>query len=606
MIGLSMWLCAGTAVAQESEEAATVAPAPEPEEVPAEAVAPPSDPPTKERKNPVSVSFSEDFEFRIQNFDPAPLVRVAGPPPKFIEQVNRLTGRVSAGSFFANVQVDQVAFAGLPYLLDGNRVADPPRLILNCGLPECVQSPFGEYVYANPEKVAAGYDGDKVSFTVGDFYSAFGYGGSLNVNRNVDIDIDTSIQGARVVASPGNWEITGLAGTLNRQQVFADNPNVGLLEGDLRHLIAGARVERFGLGPADLGVHAVGYDFADTYGFQGALDEVGTSMDAVVAGGTVALYGVAGIDWVFEGDLYGFPLNEAGESELFIGGVPEPGHALFGSASFFVGSTIWQVDAKKYRNVNRINRPTAGEQYQSVIPPTLEYERAINFNTAASVLSNDVFGGRIRMDLALGAATPYIAVSAFRDTDLENASQHAPAPENIGQILGGAEVLLDDFTVLANALARAEWRDGDQGRDMQLYTDIDLKFPLVGHAHADLILIGQRFLAGPERENFVDAEGLDNRDGDWTELNASLSVLPLPDFGITGFLDYTTNPFAQNGGNLGGPNNYGAIEVFWKPASAWTVKAFHGGYAAGIRCSGGQCRNVPAFTGTRLAITGTF
>jgi hypothetical protein len=75
--------------------------------------------------------------------------------------------------------------------------------------------------------------------------------------------------------------------------------------------------------------------------------------------------------------------------------------------------------------------------------------------------------------------------------------------------------------------------------------------------------------------------------------------------GVTGFLDYTTNPFAKAGGNLG-PYNFGAVEIYVKPSSAWTVKAFHGGYAAGIRCSGGQCRMVPAFTGTRLAVTGTF
>ena len=81
-----------------------------------------------------------------------------------------------------------------------------------------------------------------------------------------------------------------------------------------------------------------------------------------------------------------------------------------------------------------------------------------------------------------------------------------------------------------------------------------------------------------------------------------------------GLANYTSSSFnvrkdgSNNGGNLkeDWPAAYGAVELFWKPTSSWTVKAFHGGYAAGIRCSGGQCRNVPAFTGTRLAVVGTF
>ena len=66
----------------------------------------------------VSLSFTDDLEIRLQNFDPSPLVRVDGPPPKFIEEVNRFTGRAQAGPWGFNVQVDQVAFIGLPYAVD--------------------------------------------------------------------------------------------------------------------------------------------------------------------------------------------------------------------------------------------------------------------------------------------------------------------------------------------------------------------------------------------------------------------------------------------------------------------------------------------------------
>lgn len=555
-----------------------------------------------EAKEPaVSLSFTDDLEIRLQNFDPSPLVRVGGPPPKFIEEVNRFTGRAQAGAWGFNVQVDQVAFIGLPYAVDGVVVREPPDLLLNCGLESCVQNPFGDYVYVNPEKMAVSYATDDVSVTVGDLYAAFGYGLALNVNRNVDIDIDTSIQGARVVARPGDWEFTGLAGTLNRQQVFADNPNFATLQGDLRHLVAGARAVRHDIGPASVGAHAVAVDFTQTYGVAGALEEAGSSVDAAMAGGTVELYGVAGMDWQFEGDIAAFPLDEQGRNILFTDGVPEMGHSLYGSTQFLIGQTFWQIDGKKYKNFQRMNRPLAGEQYQIIVPPTLEYERATNFNTAAAVLSDDIYGGRVRMDVALGSLTPYLSAAAFRDSDLENAAQHAPTPETIVMGQAGLQVLTDELTVLTNVLGRVEKRDEDFGQDVQIYGDVDVKFPLIGQSHADVIVFGQHFIAGPEATVFGD-----DVVPSWDELSLSATVAPTHDFGITGYFDYTTNPFANNGGNLGNPNLYGAVEAYFKPTSAWTLRAFHGGYAAGIRCSGGQCRAVPAFTGTRLAITGSF
>jgi len=561
----------------------------------------------EKEKSKVSVSFTDDFEFRVQNFNPAPLVRVGGPPPKFIEQVNRFTGRASLDRWAINLQVDEVAFVGLPYSIDGQTVRRPPPLVLPCGRDDCGVDPIGEpnaQVYANPEKVGVTYESPRFSWVAGDFYAAFGYGAALNLNRNVDIDIDTSIQGTRLVYRPGEWQFTALAGTLNRQQVYADNPNVRFLEGDLRHLIYGARVERFNLGKANLGLHTVGYDFVDptSYGFAGAIDQVGTRMDAAVAGATLELFGVGGVDFQFEGDVIGFPTDADDDNRLFPAGEPTTGHALYGSASFLAGATTWTIDAKRYLNINRVNIPTAGEQYQSIIPPTLEYERAINFNTAAAITSNDIFGGRIRMDLLLGRVTPYVAVAAFRDADLiANAAQHAPTPENIGVVRAGVEALWDDYTLLANAQGRAEVRDEGQGADIQYYADVDFKFPLPGDAHGDIVVFGQRFLAGPEKAEFVG-----ENDGDWTELSVSLTVAPFHWGGVTGFFDYTTNPFAQRGGNLFDEYTFGAVEVYVKPSSAWTLRLFHGGYAAGIRCSGGQCRFVPAFTGSRVAIQGSF
>lgn len=549
----------------------------------------------------VTLTFSNDFEFRFQEWDISPLVRVAGPAPRFIEQVNRFTALAGIGRWSLNLQVDEVLFIGTPYLLDGVRTTAPPPLITDCNSPPCIRTPYGDNFYANPEKVALSYVGDDIEFTVGDFYTVFGYGAALNLNRNVDIDIDTSIQGVSVKATPGEWEITGIAGTLNRQQVFADFINVERLQGDFRHLVAGARATRHAIGPASIGAHAVAYDFTTEYGFDGVREEAGSSLDAMIGGATLDLYSVAGADWRFEADVVGFPRNELDQNILFPISQPTTGHSLYGGAQFFLGNTVWQVEGKKYKDFQRVNGITGGaEFYQVLTPPSLEYERAVNPDSQAALISNDISGGRVQMDVIAGRTTPYVALGFFRDNDLTNSAQKGPAPETIGVVGAGVESLLDDFTLLANFQGRYEQRDGEgNGRDAQLYGDIDFKFPLVGEAHGDLIIFGQRFWGGRYAEDPPD------QTHNFTEASVSLTIAPSHSMGVTGYFDYTTNPVAQMGGNLG-PTNFGAVEIYLKPSTAWTVRAFYGGYAAGIRCSGGQCRLVPAFTGARLAVTGTF
>ena len=51
---------------------------------------------------------------------------------------------------------------------------------------------------------------------------------------------------------------------------------------------------------------------------------------------------------------------------------------------------------------------------------------------------------------------------------------------------------------------------------------------------------------------------------------------------------------------------YGAVELQWRAWDSGVVKAFYGAYRAGIRCAGGQCRNLPGFDGARLTFDATF
>ena len=106
-----------------------------------------------------------------------------------------------------------------------------------------------------------------------------------------------------MLARPGAWDITALMGQLNRQQVFQDNPNMGIPQ-DRRHLVAGVRAERFGLGPANIGVHGVAYNFLKEPGLAASGEGFSTTPDAIISGGTLELMGVAGVDVFVEGDLF--------------------------------------------------------------------------------------------------------------------------------------------------------------------------------------------------------------------------------------------------------------------------------------------------------------
>lgn len=535
----------------------------------------------------VSVTVTDDFELRywvspdrLPGFEDRAVFN-------YFEQVNRLNLSVGSGSWTFLAQVDEVVLTANRYVLDGEQYWE--RDLLS---PE-VYWPFGPSWYVNPEKLGARYAGDEVTVKLGDYYAAFGTGLGLNLNRNVDIDIDTSIQGAHMLLRKGAWDFTVLVGQANKQQVAMDNPNLGIT-GDRRHTIAGVRLERFGLGPANLGVHASMFDFVGDTGLGPGFSELGTAPDVVITGATAELLGVAGIDWTLEGDLFSFPTRVA-----WGGNDPSPGYALYGSGVWYLGATTWQLEGKRYLNAERANTPVASEAYEVVVGPTLEYERAITEDSAAAVNSNDIWGGRLRVDWTAvpGEAIPYLSVAVFRDLDLAGVHFN-DRPETVLHPLLGIEVFAEDFTLLLNAGYRHDARDGGGftgDADRQVHGDVDFKVPLIGHLHLDVAGAWEWFRWG---DNSL-------QQSDYTEIESALSLLYGGDVAITLFTDYTDNPLVDTKGNFS-DDLYGAVELQYKPTTALTLKAFGGAYKAGIRCSGGQCRLLPGFEGVKVSAVGTF
>lgn len=547
-------------------------------------------PPASEGSGGAAVTFTDDFELRYWVVDQ----RLADPSDvpvfNYVEQVNRFNANASVGHWGFAAQVDEVTLWLDRYYLDDELFLE--RDLTTEGLPNVFgNGAVGDTAYATLEKVQASVEGDKGTLSLGDAYVAFGRGIALNLNRNVDIDIDTSVQGVKAILRPGAWDITLVAGQANRQQVFQDNPNVSI-EGDRRHLVAGVRAERFGLGPANLGAHAVVYDFVDDPGFAASVEEL-APFDAVIGGATAELIGVGGADVYVEGDVFGYGPDQPSP----LGPDASPvGYAAYGSFAVYPKPFVLLVELKRYEQAERVNATLAPELYEVAVAPTLEYERVTTEDSSATLNSNDVVGGRAQLDWSAipQHLVPYVAVALFRDWDLGGLHFNR-APETIVHPMIGTELLAKEVSLLLNVGYRLDLRDDGFGADRQAHGDLSFTFPVVGELSGAISAQVEDYRWG---ENALQQQDYFEAETGWTLAYGSRVAL-------TAFLDDTTNPLVDTTGNLT-HDLYLAGELQVKPAAAWTIKAFYGAQKAGIRCSGGQCRQLPGFDGARVSVVGTF
>ncbi len=542
------------------------------------------EPPSSASAGSSSVTLHESFQLKYRRIDQRLPDPADVPIFDYVEQINRLVTTASSGAWTFGVQVDEVAlFANRYYFVD--ELVVERDLVLD-GTPNVFPMQFDAYVV--PEKARAEVTGEWGQLLLGDAYAAFGRGVALNLNRNVDIDVDTSIQGARALLRPGSWDVTVIAGQANRQQVFQDNPNGGI-RGDLRHLVVGARAERYGLGPANLGAHAVVFDFVETAGWAGSVEGLG-GPDAAVFGLTTEL-ALGGLDLYVESDGFAYgrdhpsPLGE-GASDL--------GYAVYGSAAAYPGPLVVLLEGKRYLQAERVNASLATELYEVATAPSLEYERVILEDSTATLNSNDVWGGRVEVAWSAipGELAPSLAMGVFRDVDTTGLHFN-DVPETVFHPLIGTEWIASEIALLANAGYRHDERDGSQaGADRLAHGDVTFDFPLPGRLSADVSLAALRFWWGINGEL---------QQAPFSQAETSYSLTWGGKVTATWSLDYTTNPLVDTTGNLS-ENLYTGGQLQLKLGSDLVLKAFYGVQKAGIRCAGGQCRKLPGFDGAQVSL----
>lgn len=525
----------------------------------------------------------EEFRFRYYQSD----ARLADFPDEpvfdYQEAVQRLVVIGGAAPLTLGVQLDAVALFSNQYELDG--VLTDERELWGDGL----SGPHPNWWFGI-EKFWATGSGGALRWTLGDTYTAFGRGLALNVVKNTDIDVDTSLRGVHGTVSAGDWEVAVVSAIANPQQVRLENPNIAM-RADRTHAVHGVRVDRYGR--VHLGLHGVAYQFArELAPDQSPFASLAGAVDAGVVGASLEASGVGPFDLGGEFDWIAYNADDLGA---------EHGYAAYLSAAAYPGIASVLVEGKLYRDTEWLNQFAALDGYEVATGPSLEYERAITEDSSATLNSNDIAGGRVRADFALGkngnVLTPYVSAAAFRDEDLGGVHFNTE-PETVVHGVGGIVAVVGEFHVLANAGYRMDLRDdapqGNAG-DTTLHADVALTIPLPHHLSLELAPSVLQYHWG---ENPV-------QQADYVDFSSTTALKIGTPWAVLLYADYSDNPIITSTGNVSDAV-YMAGEVQWQPTSATTLKLFYGAYRAGIRCAGGQCRSLPGFEGARASFTANF
>jgi len=509
------------------------------------------------------------------------------PTHNYFEWVQRLNLQVSKEGLSIGLQWDKVALFSNRYVLDGAELASWPLY------EEGVLSPFDDaYFLIEKLSVKRTFDGWEV--TVGDTYASFGRGMALNIVKNTDIDVDTSIRGAKTIVHAGKTDLSFVTGLTNQQQVSMEYPNFAI-DSNTSHMVTGARAEYFDT--FGVGAHAVAYRFVraldESYG--SPLVRYEEDVDAAVYGATLDLPNLLGMDFFVESDVYDYSATE------MTGGMDGlKGYATYGSIAAYPGRAAVLLELKKSTDTERLTTFTSTEGWEPANMPTLEYERVITEDSVAAVDSNDIQGARLRVDYSAipGTLTPFVAVAYLQDDDTGGLHFNR-SPETVVHPVMGMEWQSGLVGLQLNGGHRVDTRqDTALGQDTLSHIDGALHIPLFGAESLEIDVDAKKFHWG---ENEV-------QQADFTEMANALAWHHGEDLVFVFFQDWSDNPLIQSTGNLAAidPDLYGAAEVQWKASDSTMVKAFYGAYKAGIRCAGGQCRQLPGFNGAKLSVRGVF
>lgn len=487
---------------------------------------------------------------------------------------NRLNLKLAIDAFTFSARLDTSTFIGRP------ASADPPYLDR----------------YA-PEKLSAGYRGDRLQVDLGDFYASIGRGIALRIRKTDELSEDTTLLGGKARTQLGPVELTALAGLSNPTNT--DGVTEKTLE-DPYDLITAADVSWRPLDWLVWSAHTVWVKIDPLERNNEARNRVQMSdlpSWALVAGSRLELPAL--VDWM---DAYA-ELDWL-EKDLKLEDLPaENGWALYLNGNFYLGDWTITAECKAYRDYQLYTWTDTGdyqsEQIDYIRPPTLEPENMEVRN------NHDVAGGRLQLDWRPGGGDTLLFANYagfVADDGKDPVTRERRSRWIYNLRLGAEQDFLERGRAKLDAGLREEVPDWAGIHRHLIYLNVDIKIPL--STRHSLELHGTNWWVHEhDRPPFAaQANVKDTLKGELT-----LGWLWSPYLSTGVIVGYDTDRSGSRELDVFFVNQQGAYRqmflagtVSLNLASRVVIKLLAGQLRGGDKCVSGACRTFPPFSGVRL------
>ena len=547
--------------------------------------APPQSPPA----DPWSLSVSEEGSLRDWLDDP----KTAG-DQSFHDGMNRLYAVLAKGSVELGLQLDlALSDRNSSQTLTGTFTPKPPAW------PELVvastRAVRGTAYGVVVEKKFLHWKGEHADVRVGDSYRSVGRGMVLALIRNSPLDIDTSIDGAQAQLSTDAVDVAGWAGEANPQTISVQFPN--RIGRDVRDHVGGGQ----------LTAHA---PFGDVSVFGNAIEADPHAPSVVLLqGDTFSVHHTAAGGASFSASNLGGTTDVYLEADTArIEGLGSTssrtlsGEGYYASLTSYLPAFTLQIEGKRYYRMELLSFRESGtvpHVYDYSTPPTLEKEDIIDFHTTEAANSNDILGGRAIASRSFGSELVHLTYAHFEDHgEILNLGVTKNENARIQHVYGTVERRSAGHYWQATAGCRYETHLANPSEhDVQVHADADVLFPVGGWSVEGKWLVYRQVewlpspLADTKQTSDVTSGIVSVRPNGW--LSLALSI------------DTTDDPRSISGigvrqGNLS-KDAFGGVELAMQPSESSNVRLFAGATQGGLKCSGGTCGYVPAFSGVRLS-----
>jgi hypothetical protein len=580
--------------------------------------------------SPVTLEVTET-SIVAQRFNPR-----AGENPNdqgYFAWLNRLNAVLGWKKLTLGVRLDSSLYALRPE----DRTFDNAQLARNARIDGATR--YRNALY--PAKVFLTYRTDGLEVTAGDAYVQFGRGLVLSMRKVDELGIDTTLFGAKIVATKDVFSLTLIGGLgnparvdeptgralflpkpiegdrLGAQPVFGNDRIVGASITAGRGLAVVASTNAVMLtrcapyrynpdGTIVDGTFDAPFgtcDEADRATFLTTLPRVGPvikSRRTINASQTLEVPNLWG-----HGNLYlegAVQKRDASENET-----NTEGNALYGSFVLSGGRITNTVEMKSYRNfyplaasVN-VSRASAFGSIAYSAPPTAEPVISdtmfFDFNACAT-------GGRDRLDYRL---TDSLLVYGTFGYYVSKTEQPTGQCDRLGRSTASDKIATTDY--VTDASVGAEWRfDNDKsiaffnvngrhdvkGDDTTFYDELAVQYSVTKYIAGpySIELAGRHRYRKQEREN-VRGDSLEG--SPWRQGEHQTALKIAPKWILSQGIEYTTQ--------LGFPTTYFNGGILYKFTSQSNIRLYAGQNRGGLRCVSGICRVFPAFSGARAELT---